>query len=87
MSADGRTIFKGLVNNTNVNFDGMPERQTVLLQATGGDVTVAFYDDDADSYGDGELVEAPGGRIDCPHRKVKFTTTASVRIRVVPFEG
>jgi hypothetical protein len=87
MSADGRTIFKGLVNNTNVIFDGMPERQTVLLQVTGGPVTVAFYDDTLEEFGDGEEVAAPGGRLDCPHERVQFTTSAEVGIRVVPFEG
>jgi hypothetical protein len=84
---DGRVIFKGLVNNTSQTFDGMPEGKTVLLQATGGSVTVAFYDDDAASYGSGELIDAPGAKIDCPHEKVQFTTTASVRLRIVPFKG
>jgi hypothetical protein len=84
---DGRTIFNAIVDDDTVEFAGMPEGKTVLIQVTGGPVTVAFYDDNLEDFGSGEEVEAPGGRLDCPHERVQFTTAAEVGIRVVPFKG
>ena len=72
------------INSTSLNFDGMPQGETVSF-ACDGDVTIAWWIDTKGNYDttNAETMEAGAGVIGpCPHSKCRLTTAGSVNVRL-----
>lgn len=71
-------VFEQTVETDYVTHE-LPEGGRVLVQ-TSGSVDVAFWNKLTGAYGTAESIAAPGGLLDCPCNRAKFTGAVTLRV-------